>query len=47
MIKNLKNARVVELNESNFLLFFTSEEGLIEFFKEKLAKKYKFYFHMF
>lgn len=47
IVKNLKTARVVELNETTFLLFFYKEEDLIEFFREKIAKRYKFYFNMF
>lgn len=48
IVKNLKTARVVELNESPSLLFLLQRGRFDRILQgKKIAKRYKFYFNMF
>lgn len=47
VIKDLQDVKVVTLNESGYLLFFSTEEALIQFFKNKVEQRYRFYLHEF
>ncbi len=47
MLKALKNTRVREIHEGIFILAFETHEGLLEFIKDKIANRYRFFLQPF
>lgn len=43
MLKSIKNARAREVKEGMFIIYFDQPEGVIEFIKDKIANRYRFF----
>jgi hypothetical protein len=47
MLKALKNARVKEVREGIFILNFNTSEDLLQFVRDKIANRYRFFLQPF
>lgn len=47
MLRGLKNVRVSEVRDGLFILNFKQEEALLDFIKEKIANRYRFFLQPF
>jgi hypothetical protein len=47
MLNALKNARVREVHDGVFILAFETPEGVLDFIKDKIANRYRFFLQPF
>lgn len=47
LLQSLKNARVKEVRDGIFILNFDNPEGVLQFIKEKIANRYRFFLQPF